>query len=87
VDTVPVCWPEGAGTHNRQAGAACTSNGQCESEFCDRTLDVCVDICCNDGDCPAGLSCEQVLIRRSDDNQTFSRACVNVTPAGEMQAL
>ena len=84
---MPVCWPNGAGLHNRVAGQACTSNGQCESEFCDRTLGVCIDICCNDASCPAGLSCESAEMIRPDGHQLFERACVNLTPAGPLEAL
>jgi hypothetical protein len=86
-DTVPVCWPDGAGVHNRTAGQACTSSGQCDSQFCDQTLGVCVDLCCNDASCPTGLSCEQATIERPDGHQTIGRACVNLTPASPLEAL
>jgi hypothetical protein len=86
-DTVPVCWPNSTGQGNRVAGQACTSNLQCRANFCDRTLGVCVDICCNDSSCPAGLTCESAMITRPDGHQLFGRACVNLTPAGDLEAL
>jgi hypothetical protein len=85
-DTVPVCWPDGAGTHTRLSGQACTSSGQCVSEFCDVNLGVCVDLCCNDSVCPVGLSCEQATIERPDGHQTIGRVCVNLTPANPLEA-
>ncbi|MBN2361496.1 MAG: putative metal-binding motif-containing protein, partial [Deltaproteobacteria bacterium] len=85
-DTVPVCWPEATATeHDRVAGQACSTNNQCASEFCDRTLDVCVDICCNDSNCPLGLSCESALVTRANNHQSFARVCVNLTPADALQ--
>jgi hypothetical protein len=85
-DTVPVCWPDGAGAHSRVAGQACTSSGQCVSEFCDVNLGVCVDLCCNDSSCPSGLTCEQATIERPAGHQTIGRACVNLTPANPLEA-
>ena len=88
VDTVPVCWPEAAtGAHNRQAGASCTSNTECASEFCDRTLNVCVDLCCNNNSCPNGLTCNQGIITRPDGAQSYARVCTNVSPAAPLEPM
>ncbi|MCC7386963.1 MAG: putative metal-binding motif-containing protein [Deltaproteobacteria bacterium] len=86
-DTVPVCWPEGAGTHDRLAGAACTSNGQCRSEFCDRNLRVCAEVCCHDSDCPTGLACESTQVERGTNRISFARMCLNLAPASPLQAM
>ena len=84
-DTVPVCWPRTMGAQSRPAGAACDSNSQCASEFCDRGLGVCVDVCCHDATCPTGLVCEDVLVTRAAGHQSFARMCVNVTPAAPLE--
>jgi hypothetical protein len=86
-DTAPVCWPLGSGAHNRLAGAACTSNGQCASEFCDVSLGVCVDLCCHDATCPQGLRCESAVVTRSDGHQTFARVCLNLSPTDALEAM
>lgn len=85
-DVVPMCWPNATGAHNRVAGQACTSSGQCASEFCDTALGVCVDLCCNDASCPTGLSCQQAVITRPDGHQTISRTCLNLSPTGALVA-
>jgi hypothetical protein len=88
VDTVPVCWPElSTGAHNRQAGASCTSNTECASEFCDRTLNVCIDLCCNNSTCPSGLTCHQGIVTRPDGGQSYSRVCTNISPAAALEPL
>lgn len=87
VNTVPMCWPNGAGAHDRPAGAACTANGQCASEFCDDTLRVCVELCCHDGTCPGTTSCEDALLTRPDNGQTFGRVCLNQSPQGALRAI
>ncbi|MEW5854142.1 MAG: putative metal-binding motif-containing protein [Myxococcota bacterium] len=84
-DTAPVCYPDGSGAHDRPAGAACTSNGQCQSEFCDRNLNVCVDVCCHDGTCPTGLRCEQALVTRAGGHQSFARMCLNLSPTQALE--
>lgn len=79
IETVPVCLPDAAGTHDRQGGAACTSNGQCTSEFCDKTLKVCVDMCTTDASCGVGLTCEPLYMRpgAAGTGIFWGRACVN----------
>ena len=83
IETVPVCLADtGAGLHNRQAGAACTQNGDCESQFCERTLGVCVDLCTSDSTCPTGLGCELAYVR-APTGIVSSRVCL----AGPTEAL
>lgn len=84
-DTVPMCFPVTAGNGGRQAGAACTSNTQCESEFCDRNLGVCVDVCCNDDTCPIGLTCEDAIVTRAAGHQSFGRFCLSSSPANPLE--
>lgn len=86
VDTVPICLPDVGGNGGRQAGAACTTSAQCESEFCDVALGVCVDPCCNDTQCPLGLLCESAITTLSGGAQTFARMCLSATPAGPLEA-
>jgi hypothetical protein len=77
IETVPVCITDtGAGLHNRQGGAACTRNGDCESQFCERTLGVCIALCTSDASCPTGLTCEPEYLRAAT-GVTFARACVS----------
>jgi hypothetical protein len=88
VDTVPVCMPDDAGNGGRQAGAACSTNDQCAGQFCDANLGVCVDVCCNDNTCPAGLTCEDALVNVDLQNisgQSFVRMCLNQTPADPLE--
>jgi len=76
-ETVPVCLTDtGAGLHNRQAGAACGRNGDCESQFCDSSLRVCVAACTSDGSCPTGLGCEMQYVATSA-GITFARVCMS----------
>ena len=79
IETVPVCLADGAGAHDRQGGAACTANGQCTSEFCDKTLHVCVDMCTTDASCGVGLTCEPLYVRpgAAGTGIFWGRACVN----------
>jgi hypothetical protein len=84
-ETTPACYPESTGNGGRQAGAACTTNGQCASEFCDKNLDVCVDVCCNDDTCPLGLTCEQTRAAFRPGQEGFMRACLSVTPTSPLE--
>ena len=76
VNTTPVCFVETGGNGGRQAGASCTSNTQCASELCDRTLNVCVDVCCSDDTCPIGLGCVNSRVRRGTA-ESFGRFCLS----------
>jgi hypothetical protein len=83
IETVPVCLQDtGAGLHNRQAGAACTQNGDCDSQFCERTSRVCVDLCTSDESCPMGLGCELAYVR-APTGIVSTRVCL----AGPTEAL
>jgi hypothetical protein len=86
VDTVPICLPVGAGNQGRAAGAACNVSDECASEFCDISLGVCVETCCNDATCPAGLLCDLVIVTLTSGSQTFGRMCLSSTPAVPLEA-
>lgn len=51
-------------------GGTCTADGDCQTDYCDPETKRCAEICCQDSDCPAGLSC-----RPSATNTPFLR-CV-----------
>jgi hypothetical protein len=85
VDGSPVCWPDASNNEGRQAGAACSANTDCASEYCENNLNVCVDICCNDFTCPSGLSCVDHIVTKESGNQTFARVCLNTTPADPLE--
>ncbi len=57
-------------------GSSCTSQMDCASQTCVRWQGggsgFCGDLCCYDGDCPAGFSCSQI----SGLNRSFTMACV-----------
>jgi hypothetical protein len=78
-----MCIPDVSGQGTRQAGAACSSNTQCASQFCDRNLNVCVSSCCSDDGCPTGLECElQTVIvppNGAEGRATQARICVNLS--------
>jgi hypothetical protein len=83
VETVPVCLSDtGSGLHNRQAGAACTQNGDCESQFCDTNLRVCIALCTSDGSCPTGTGCEAQYVSTAT-GVTFARVCMS-TPVDQL---
>ena len=42
-------------------GSACTSNGDCQSDFCDGTH--CTDVCVTDADCKSGLHCRPEIVQ------------------------
>ncbi len=88
METVPVCLADtGTGLHDRRGGAACTQNGDCQSQFCDRDLLVCVDPCISDTSCPAGLTCEPLFLRAKTGGVTWGRACVNASFDEFLEAL
>ena len=77
VETVPVCLGNtGAGLHDRPAGAACTRNGDCRSQFCESTLGVCISLCTSDATCPSGLDCELQYVR-TPTGVLSARVCVS----------
>lgn len=88
VETVPVCLADsGAGAHDRPGGAACTQNGDCNSQFCDRRTNVCVDMCVTDSSCAVGLTCEPVFLRAvAGTGITWGRACVNASFGAFLEA-
>lgn len=79
-ETVPVCLADSAGPHDRPGGAACTDNGQCASQFCEATLNVCVELCVTDMTCAVGMTCEPVYLKAKPANEVvWGRACVNAS--------
>jgi hypothetical protein len=100
IDSQPACLPHTSGNGGRPAGAACGSNNDCASEFCDRHTGVCFDVCCHDATCPGGQLCESVLINKNpdadtndctagstdtDDQCTFARMCIGLSPARALE--
>ncbi len=78
-ETAPMCLKDVTGQGTRRAGAACSQSRECASNFCDRTLSVCVEVCCNDGACPAGLTCEMQVVQTTADRASQARVCVNLS--------
>lgn len=78
VETSPMCIPDVAGQGSRTAGQACANNNQCASNFCERDLGVCIEVCCSDNDCPMGQTCEKQFVQTDGNNATQARVCVNV---------
>jgi hypothetical protein len=80
-ETAPMCLPDVDGQGTAVAGQACSLNSDCQSNFCDSELDVCVDVCGRDADCPGGLTCSlQTVETISTDlglrQATAARICV-----------
>ncbi len=76
-ETTPMCVPDVSSQGTRRAGAACALNRECQSNFCERTLGVCVETCCSDATCPDGLSCEYQVVQTTADRASQARICVN----------
>jgi hypothetical protein len=75
---VPACVPRTT-TGTRVAGASCSSNADCLSQFCERTNlgGVCVDMCCNDANCANGTRCELVMVQKPTGELQSMRVCVH----------
>jgi hypothetical protein len=87
IETVPVCLTDtGAGLHNRPAGAACARNGDCESQFCERTLGVCITPCTSDGSCGAGLDCEPQYVQTAA-GVFLARVCMSTPVDALLRAM
>ena len=78
-ETAPMCLADASGQDTRPAGAACTVNADCRSNFCDALNSVCVEVCCSDATCPAGLTCELQTVQTTADLATQARLCVNLS--------
>ncbi len=78
-ETSPMCVRDESGQGNRVAGQACSSNTQCRSNFCEDTLGVCVEVCCDDSSCPTGLTCEFQRVQTTTDRVTSARVCTNLS--------
>lgn len=79
VETVGQCIKDVSGQGSRRGGQACTSNNQCESQFCEKDLGICIEPCCADSTCPTGLECQMQFVQTSSNRATQARVCVNVT--------
>ena len=87
IETVPVCLADtGAGLHNRPAGAACSQNGDCASQFCESTARTCVDLCTSDATCPTGLGCELAYVR-APTGVVSTRVCLSAPTESLLQAM
>jgi hypothetical protein len=82
-ETSPMCMADNAGQGTRRAGSACSANLECRSGFCESTLGVCVEACCNDESCPSGLGCELQIVEvpaaNNEGRVTQARVCVNLS--------
>lgn len=54
-DTLKYCTPGPKG--NGANESACTSDGDCDSLFCDQESKKCAEVCCQDSDCPTSRVC------------------------------
>ncbi|MBA3542535.1 MAG: hypothetical protein H0T79_23165, partial [Deltaproteobacteria bacterium] len=91
IETVPVCLADsGAGMHDRPGGSACAVNGDCESQYCERTQHVCVDPCISDASCAIGLTCEPRYVRAKPgvgSGVVWGRVCANDSFGDFLQPL
>lgn len=77
-ETVPVClaYPT-PGSFALQGGDACTQNRDCASNFCEATLQICLDLCTDDASCATGLVCMGAFVELPDGGPvTFARTCL-----------
>ncbi|MBI5510888.1 MAG: hypothetical protein HY903_19175 [Deltaproteobacteria bacterium] len=80
-ETTPLCEPVAGGPGIRPAGAACSQNLECRSNFCEAGLGVCVESCCSDASCPTGLTCDLQTVQTTVDRVTAARVCMNLSTA------
>ncbi|MFN7130733.1 MAG: putative metal-binding motif-containing protein, partial [Myxococcales bacterium] len=75
---MPVCLPR-TSSGTRVAGAACNSNADCLSQFCEKSVlgGKCVDTCCSDASCKNGTTCEFLLVKKPDGDAQNMRVCVH----------
>ncbi len=79
VETSPMCVKDVSGQGARVAGQQCSQNSDCASDFCEKTLGICVSTCCNDAACPTGLNCEGQVVQTDDDRVSQIRVCTNIS--------
>jgi hypothetical protein len=80
-----MCVLDVAAQGDRTAGQACAANADCQSNFCERTLGVCVEVCCADSTCPVGSTCEGQWVELDGTHATYARVCVNNSVAYVLQ--
>lgn len=78
-DSSPMCLKDVAGQGTWVGGNFCTTNSDCRSNFCELNLGVCIESCCSDASCPAGLTCELQVVETSGNRATHARVCVNIS--------
>ena len=78
-ETAGQCIKDVSGQGTARAGQACNANADCESNFCEKDLGVCVEVCCSDASCPTGLGCELMAVETKTDQATYARVCVNLS--------
>jgi hypothetical protein len=69
----PVCLQN---TSGKTQGQVCAASSECKSGICEKTLGVCVDVCCNDSTCTNSTSCELLSFKWNDGKVSNIRACV-----------
>ncbi len=79
VETTPMCVKDVSGQGSRVAGQACSQNSECESNFCESSLGICLSTCCNDSTCPTGLTCESQVVQTDAERVSRARVCINVS--------
>jgi hypothetical protein len=84
-ETAGQCVPDIALQGTRPAGASCSANRDCRSQFCDARLEICLETCCSDSNCPTGLKCERQAVETraatgsEPSRVTNARVCVSVS--------
>ncbi|MBI3182833.1 MAG: putative metal-binding motif-containing protein [Myxococcales bacterium] len=73
VSVQPACL---TATGSKVSGQACGASTECKAGICDKAQGICVDLCCNDGSCPNGTTCELVKFKFSNGNESNIRACL-----------
>ena len=77
-----MCIPDVTNQGIRTAGQSCSNNSDCQSNFCESTISVCIDVCGNDSDCSTGTSCHLRTVEALEDSSgekrvTSARVCVD----------
>ncbi len=72
-------------TQVRPPGAACTTNSQCESNFCDDDLSICISSCCADTDCLVGQECVLQFVQTDTERATQARVCMSISTEEVLQ--
>ncbi len=79
------CVKEVTGQGTRRGGQACSQNSQCQSNFCEKDLGICIEPCCSDSTCPTGTACELADVETRDDQATNARVCLSFSTADTLE--